>query len=191
VPCDAQYYYIPEIDGYYDLYAQQYLVAQDGYWVPLPELYGYDPYQFHPVVIAYHGREPWRQLDYYHARYAYRPYHAYGPEHRGYYRGGYGQPGSPRGYGRRSGYCDNRGYDNRRYENYYYGSRNQNPYSGGRSGYSNGQPQASSPGPSERGGYNRGNYSAPGSSPSPIRPSQQGAGYAPGNERSRSRGRSN
>ncbi|MEJ7659739.1 MAG: hypothetical protein WKG07_08990 [Hymenobacter sp.] len=48
VPYGTQYYYIPEIDGYYDLYTQQYLVYQDGYWVPLPELYGYDPTNFTP-----------------------------------------------------------------------------------------------------------------------------------------------
>ena len=58
VPYGTQYYYIPEIDGYYDLYAQQYLVFDGGYWVPLPQLYGYDPYQFHPVVLQYRGREP-------------------------------------------------------------------------------------------------------------------------------------
>ena len=102
VPYGTQYYYIPEIDGYYDLYSQQYLVYDDGYWVPLPQLYGYDPYQFHPVAIAYRGREPWCQLDYYHQRYTYQPYCHYG-------RGGYGTGYYANGYGR-SGYYPNGGY---------------------------------------------------------------------------------
>ncbi|MCC3153730.1 hypothetical protein Q3A66_01335 [Hymenobacter sp. BT770] len=139
-PYGAQYYYIPEIDGYYDLYAQQYIVYQDGYWVPLPQLYGYDPYQFHPVVIEYRGREPWRQLDYYHSRYAYQPYRVYSRGRDGYYpSAGYGRPGYARAYDNRGGYSENRGYDN----------HNQGQYSGGNRGYSNS--------PYQNGGYNRSN----------------------------------
>ncbi|GAB3582977.1 hypothetical protein [Hymenobacter daeguensis] len=59
VPQGTQFYYIPEIDGYYDLYAQQYIVYRGGQWVPVAVLDGYDPYQFHPVVLDYRGREPW------------------------------------------------------------------------------------------------------------------------------------
>ncbi|MDO7845176.1 hypothetical protein Q5H92_02330 [Hymenobacter sp. M29] len=59
VPQGTQFYYIPEIDGYYDLYAQQYIVFQNGQWVALPALNGYDPYAFHPVVLDYRGRQPW------------------------------------------------------------------------------------------------------------------------------------
>ena len=112
VPYGTQYYYIPEIDGYYDLYAQQYIVYNNGYWVPLPQLYGYDPYQFHPVVIAYRGREPWCQRDYYHQRYAYRPYRAY--PRGGYYTNGYGRPGYGNGgyYGGGRSYYGGRGYYN-------------------------------------------------------------------------------
>ena len=69
VPYGTQYYYIPEIDGYYDLYSQQYIVFQDGYWVPLPQLYGYDPYLFHPVAIQYRGREPWEYVRLHRDRY--------------------------------------------------------------------------------------------------------------------------
>ncbi|MDB5233548.1 MAG: hypothetical protein JWR44_541 [Hymenobacter sp.] len=154
VPTGTQFYYIPEIDGYYDLYAQQYIVFQDGYWVPLPQLYGYDPYQFHPVVIAYRGREPWRQLDYYHSRYAYRPYQSYGLGGGGY-QGGYGRPGYARG-------NDNRGYDNRGNDNH-----GQGQYSGGSRGNSNGQGQ--------NGGY-RGN-----ALPTPQHPSQNQSGRGNGN----------
>ncbi|WP_226163290.1 hypothetical protein [Hymenobacter terricola] len=59
VPQGTQFYYIPEIDGYYDLYARQYIVYRNGQWVPLAVVDGYDPYQFHPVVLDYRGRQPW------------------------------------------------------------------------------------------------------------------------------------
>ena len=59
VPQGTQFYYIPEIDGYYDLYAQQYIVFRNGQWVPVAVVDGYDPYQFHPVVLDYRGRQPW------------------------------------------------------------------------------------------------------------------------------------
>ncbi|MDQ2770284.1 MAG: hypothetical protein M3Y54_07270 [Bacteroidota bacterium] len=59
VPQGTQFYYIPEIDGYYDLYAQQYIVYRNGQWIPVVVVDGYDPYQFHPVVLDYRGRQPW------------------------------------------------------------------------------------------------------------------------------------
>ncbi|WP_460502631.1 hypothetical protein, partial [Hymenobacter agri] len=130
VPYGTQYYYIPDIDGYYDLYSQQYIVFQDGYWVPLPQLYGYDPYQFHPVVIAYRGREPWLQSSYYHQRYAYQPYRPYGRGgyangyyNNGYYSNGYGRGGYSNGY-----YGGGRGYNDHDRDGW---GRN-NGYGGGR-----------------------------------------------------------
>ncbi len=69
IPAGTQFYYIPEIDGYYDLYAQQYIVYQDGQWVTAPALDGYDPYQFHPVVLEYRGRQPWVYVTANRARY--------------------------------------------------------------------------------------------------------------------------
>ena len=59
VASGTQFYYIPEIDGYYDLYARQYIVNRNGQWVPVAVLNGYDPYAFHPVVLDYRGRQPW------------------------------------------------------------------------------------------------------------------------------------
>ncbi|MBD2769136.1 hypothetical protein IC235_14675 [Hymenobacter sp. BT664] len=189
VPCDAQYYYIPEIDGYYDLYAQQYIVAQDGYWVPLPELYGYDPYEFHPVVIPYHGREPWRQLDYCHARYTYRPYRAYGRD-RGNYYGAYGRASYARGYDNRASYRSERSYNDRRFQNQGYDSRGQGRYSDGRQDYSNSQYPTSGPSFPDRGSYN---HSSPAPSPQPLQISQwqqSNQDYSDG-RRGPSRGRSN
>jgi hypothetical protein len=69
VPAGTQFYYIPEIDGYYDLYAQQYIVFRDGQWIPVQVISGYDPYSFHPVVLDYRGRQPWMYVRDHRARY--------------------------------------------------------------------------------------------------------------------------
>ncbi|MFD1467930.1 hypothetical protein ACFQ48_06815 [Hymenobacter caeli] len=71
-PAGAQYYYIPEIDGYYDLAARNYIVQRNGGWVPVATVPGYNTAAFHPVVVDYRGRQPWAQYRDHHARY-YRP----------------------------------------------------------------------------------------------------------------------
>ena len=71
-PAGAQYYYVPELDGYYDLAARNYIVQRNGRWVPVAAVQGYDPRNFHPVVVDYRGRQPWQQYRDHHARY-YRP----------------------------------------------------------------------------------------------------------------------
>jgi hypothetical protein len=58
-PADAQYYYIPEANAYYDLPAHRYLVQRDGRWQRYERLDGYDPRSFHPQYIAYRGDSPW------------------------------------------------------------------------------------------------------------------------------------
>lgn len=68
-PATAQYYYLPEVDGYYDLRAQQYLVQRDGRWQRLAQLNGYNPNSWHPVVVDYVGAEPWTRHDEYRRRY--------------------------------------------------------------------------------------------------------------------------
>jgi hypothetical protein len=72
VPAGTQYYYVPELDGYYDLAAQRYLVQHSGQWLPVAAVPGYNPASFHPVVVNYRGRQPWVQYRDHHARY-YRP----------------------------------------------------------------------------------------------------------------------
>lgn len=69
VPQGTQYYYIPEVDGYYDLQAQQYIVLRNGQWLPVAALSGYDPYRFHPVVLDYRGRQPWAYVGAHRDRY--------------------------------------------------------------------------------------------------------------------------
>jgi len=85
----AQYYYIPEIDGYYDLYTQQYVYLDPyGYWVSTPYLpayyASYDPRFFHPIVINYVGRQPWGYI------YDHRAYCGQRGWQPGYYRGNRG-----------------------------------------------------------------------------------------------------
>ena len=175
VPYGTQYYYIPEIDGYYDLYSQQYIVFQDGYWVPLPQLYGYDPYQFHPVIVDYRGPQPWLRVDYYRQRYAYQPYRNYGRN--GYYNGGYGYGGS---YGRP--HYDNRGYSNGRS----YGDRDHDDRGGNRGQFPGGgdnRPQ--SPGGNSRA---RGNDIQPNQQPQPSQ-GNQGGGRGEGGGRDNGGGR--
>ncbi|RYY14301.1 MAG: hypothetical protein EOO36_14500 [Cytophagaceae bacterium] len=71
-PAGAQYYYVPEIDGYYDLATHNYLVQRNGRWATMQAVPGYNPASFHPVVVDYRGRQPWAQYRDHHARY-YRP----------------------------------------------------------------------------------------------------------------------
>lgn len=171
VPYGTQYYYIPEIDGYYDLYSQQYLVYDGGYWVPLQQLYGYDPYQFHPVAIAYRGREPWCQRDYYHQRYAYQPYCNYGRGGygNGYYSYGYSRNNYPGGdyYGgghnRYPGGGGHNDYD-RDDRGYGHGRRDHDDRDDRGYGYNGGQPQY----PGNDGGPRGGSYGWQSQSPQPV-----------------------
>jgi len=72
-PAGAQYYYVPEIDGYYDLQAQDYIVQRNGRWAHYHSLPGYDPRNFHPVVVNYRGRQPWDSYRDHHAQYYRQP----------------------------------------------------------------------------------------------------------------------
>lgn len=61
-PAGTQYYYIPEVGGYYDLRDQRYLVQRNGKWTRQAALNGYSTSSFHPVVIDYVGTQPWTLL---------------------------------------------------------------------------------------------------------------------------------
>ena len=69
VPSGAQYYYIPETRGFYDVPARQYVVQRNGQWYRTSELAGYNPSTFHPVVVDYVGAQPWTRYDEYRNRY--------------------------------------------------------------------------------------------------------------------------
>lgn len=58
-PANAQYYYVPEINGYYDVPARRYIVLRNGRWGRVNHVDGYDPRNFHPQYIDYRGDSPW------------------------------------------------------------------------------------------------------------------------------------
>jgi hypothetical protein len=171
---NIEYYYIPEIDGYYDLYSQQYVFLNNGYWVSspyLPPVYaGYDPRYFHPIVIDYRGRQPWGYIGnhraYYSSRYGGVPGRYLGPG-RGYYDNRRPvivtrpNPGYGRGYDNRNGYVDNRGYDRRDGYNDNRGRDNRNGYGDNRGdnrgGYGDNRSNDNRSN-DNRGGDNRGGY---------------------------------
>lgn len=68
----VDYYYIPDIDAYYDVTNQQYIVFEDGRWIPmraLPPRYGnFDLYRAHKVVI--NEPTPWVHHDVYRNQYS-------------------------------------------------------------------------------------------------------------------------
>ena len=69
VPAGAQYYYIPETNGFYDVPARQYVVRRDGRWIRTSTLSGYNTANFHPVIVDYVGAEPWTRYDEYQGKY--------------------------------------------------------------------------------------------------------------------------
>lgn len=58
-PADAQYYYIPEANAYYDVPSRRYLVQRNGKWTRTERIEGYDARNFHPQYIEYRGAQPW------------------------------------------------------------------------------------------------------------------------------------
>ncbi|WP_428327581.1 hypothetical protein [Mucilaginibacter sp.] len=68
----ANYYYMPDIDAYYDVPAHQYVYSENNVWVHrayLPVRYrNYDMYHGYKVVV--NDRNPWERHNVYHTRYA-------------------------------------------------------------------------------------------------------------------------
>ncbi|TBX70110.1 hypothetical protein EZL74_05030 [Flavobacterium silvisoli] len=63
-PVEVQYYYLPDIEVYYDVPARCYIYLRKGKWhrsAVLPARYrGYDLYHGHTVYLTdYHGRTPY------------------------------------------------------------------------------------------------------------------------------------
>ena len=77
MPQGAQYYYIPETNGFYDVPARQYVVSRNGKWIRTATLTGYNPSYFHPVVVDYVGPQPWVRYEEYKVKY---PKHAKAPK---------------------------------------------------------------------------------------------------------------
>ncbi|MEO3405150.1 hypothetical protein AAFN85_14680 [Mucilaginibacter sp. CAU 1740] len=68
----ADYYYLPDIDAYYDINAHQYVYYDNNVWVHggvLPPRFGnYDVYHSYKVVV--NERNPWVRNDVYKRKYA-------------------------------------------------------------------------------------------------------------------------
>ncbi|MDE3143946.1 MAG: hypothetical protein KGL19_07315 [Bacteroidota bacterium] len=114
----AEYYYIPEIDAYYDVPQREFIYLNNGAWVfsaGLPGMYaGFDLYNCRKFPV-YESR-PYLNGGYYRDRYA---------EYRGNYNYGYRQP--MMAYNYNSGFGERRyGYDrdeHRDRDNYYRNDR--------------------------------------------------------------------
>jgi hypothetical protein len=67
----VQYYYLPDIDAYYDVTNRQYVYLNGGRWVfarTLPATYHYDVYNSYKVVV--NDPKPWEHPDVYRTKYA-------------------------------------------------------------------------------------------------------------------------
>ncbi|TCN55355.1 hypothetical protein D0809_17495 [Flavobacterium circumlabens] len=76
---EMEYYYLPDIEAYYDVRASQFIYFGGGRWVRtarLPRQYrNYDLYGGYKVVLTdYHGRTPYTYFDRHKVRY-YKGYH--------------------------------------------------------------------------------------------------------------------
>ncbi|MBF9239268.1 hypothetical protein I2I05_17890, partial [Hymenobacter sp. BT683] len=69
LPAGKRYYYIPEVDGFYDVPAREYVVKRSGRWIRATSLQGANTTTFHPVVMDYLGSEPWSLYTAYQAKY--------------------------------------------------------------------------------------------------------------------------
>ena len=94
----VDYYYIPDVDAYYDVNAQQYVYMDGGAWVTRPYLppryANFDLYNAHKVVL--NERTPWMHETQYRTRYAaYRGRHDQHPIRDSHDERYYANPGHP------------------------------------------------------------------------------------------------
>src|SRR5471030_2755409 len=67
----AEYYYMPDVDAYYDVPRHQYVYRENNVWVhagALPPRYHFDPYHSYKVVV--NERNPWEHHADVRARYS-------------------------------------------------------------------------------------------------------------------------
>lgn len=79
----VRYYYLPDIECYYDLSAQEFVYLNNGQWFfspVLPSIYSsYDLYNGFIIALDIHVYQPWRHHQYYvshYPRYYYRNYYS-------------------------------------------------------------------------------------------------------------------
>jgi hypothetical protein len=76
---ETSYYFIPDVQSYYDIRAQQFIFLSNGVWIKshnLPNRYrNYDLYNGYKVVLNdYHGTRPYNQYKEHKVKY-YKGYH--------------------------------------------------------------------------------------------------------------------
>lgn len=116
-PVEVQYYYLPDIEVYYDVPARMYIYFSNGAWRRasyLPSRYrGYDLYHGHTVYLNdYHGRTPY----------------VYYKQHKVKYRGDYGW--------KKNGHDNGNHFGNRKGNE---GRGNEGRGNGGHGGHGNGK----------------------------------------------------
>src|ERR1039457_6769478 len=109
----VQYYYLPDIQCYYDVWNQQYVYMENGNWMfstYWPAMYGnYDLYAGHVVVLDYRVHQPWMHHELYAEHYP-RYYHQSGTYGDKVYATGFDENSNQHYYGPRTnnnGHLDN------------------------------------------------------------------------------------
>lgn len=89
-PSGVQYYYIPDIECYFDVWHHEYVYMDNGSWVysrELPPIYaGYDLWHSHIVVLDYRVHRPWMHHELYANHYPRYYHHGVYPGREGYSR---------------------------------------------------------------------------------------------------------
>jgi hypothetical protein len=102
---DARYYYIPDVEAYYDVPSSMFIYLNNGVWVHrsyLPNRYrNYDLYRGYKVVMTdYHGNSPYSHFKEYKVKYA-KGYH--GQQQKNYGEKAYSNQESKSNSGHKSG----------------------------------------------------------------------------------------
>lgn len=90
---DVEYYYLPDIEVYYDIRASQYIYFGNGNWIRTRELphrcRNYNLYNGYKVVLTdYHGNRPYSHFNNHRAKY-YKGYKGKPQKNRGEYKAHY------------------------------------------------------------------------------------------------------
>jgi hypothetical protein len=111
-PRQVQYYYLPDLEVYYDVWNHEFVYLDGGNWIfepSLPPMYGnYDLYDGHVVILDYNVHQPWMHHELYVSHYPRYYYHsAYPGENGGGYASGYNENTRKPYYGARNNSSSN------------------------------------------------------------------------------------
>src|ERR1035437_7525499 len=89
----VQYYYLPDLEVYYDVWHHEFVYLEDGIWLfapVLPPRFGnYDLYGGHVVILDYRIHQPWMHHELYSAHYPKYYHHSVYVRERGEYSTGF------------------------------------------------------------------------------------------------------